>query len=174
MTLRPPTLPTYLAWKPKIKRVYPIYMYLKIIHIYVHVCVYIICSYYIHLTRFKHGICHPFRRQVAGSVHAGLLWQCGSATLCSTMLLWTQWKMYMYIYIIIYMYMYACVWENPTFCKFHQNWDFGITMYIACPSYKFAKYEHLQLLLNYSTFVTQPLILPKMCVKYNVYTCIWR
>ena len=49
------------------------------------------------------------------------------------------------------------IWENPTFCIFHQNWDFAActcTLYmyyiehLECLNYKCAKYEQLQFTIS--------------------------
>ena len=43
-------------------------------------------------------------------------------------------------FMYMYMYMYICdwMWENLTFCRFHQH------LLHVCLSDKFTKYEHLQ------------------------------
>ena len=44
------------------------------------------------------------------------------------------------------------IWENLTFCIFHQNWDFAIfSIYNVWIIYKFAKYQHLQFYHQWAT-----------------------
>ena len=81
---------------------------------------------------------------------------------------------YIHTYIHAYMYVHTCIWEKPTFCKFHQNSLFAIigiyNVWVTTSLLSMSIYHLYNCTVSeLQRFVTQPLILPilrvvKLCM----------